>query len=366
MSTAGTRAVRSGERVNSCIIGSMTNALVYCLLFSVVFLRSAPSADTPWPISGMASSPNSMVSASGALTQESAESNALSIRLAGEEGAVANLDCVTGPEFAKVIAWAESSKLSTLYLTIDSPGGSAVAKNEIVRELLGANARGMRTVAIVKRAEGTAALIALACSEVYVLPGAPLGSKELRPGVRNEIERKLLGEVLAQRLEEQERAAPVLAATDTEAANRFGRSVPLLRSMYEGRPVWLGSDGRLTDAAPADRDARPLFAERHAVSGGELVGWGFAKNAADATSAFRASDKIVPEKALATALRRIVDGRRRSIAAIESAIEDLEQLKRLGNSDTKSTQSSRDARRRKVEARLEEARADLLVAVTSG
>jgi hypothetical protein len=345
-------------------MSGMTNALIGCLLLNLGLLCTAPNAVDARLLHGAREISEAPSAAQRTLAQEAAEFNALHVRLAGEEGAIGNLDCVTGPEFAKLIAWAESNKISTLYVTIDSPGGSTAAKNQIVPELLRANARGLRTVAIVKRAEGTAALIAFACSEIFVLPGAPLGSKELPREARSELARKLLGEDLANKLLEQERTAPVLAATDTEAASRFARSAALLRSMYEGRGMWLGEDGKLTDVPPTDRNARPLFSERHAVSGGDLVRWGFAKEAADASAAIRSRDTVVPEKALVATVRRVTDGRRRAIATIEAALEDLDQIKRLGKSETKSTQASRDARRRKVESRLEEARAELMAAVT--
>ena len=82
----------------------------------------------------------------------------------------------TASDFKTALARAEKLKASVIVLDIKSGGGRVDTKEEIVREILSATARGQRVVALVRDAGSAAALIALACPEILVLPAARIGA----------------------------------------------------------------------------------------------------------------------------------------------------------------------------------------------
>jgi len=64
-------------------------------------------------------------------------------------------------------------KAETLVLYIDSPGGSTTHTRKILAKL--ARLKGVRLVALVKRAHSTAAVIAMACPDIYMVADATIG-----------------------------------------------------------------------------------------------------------------------------------------------------------------------------------------------
>src|SRR5687768_11124556 len=82
---------------------------------------------------------------------------------------------VTAESLKRAIAEARRHKAQYIVLSIDSPGGSVQEKEKIV-EVIRQNARDVRFVAYVKRALSAAAIVAMACHEIYVAEDATIGA----------------------------------------------------------------------------------------------------------------------------------------------------------------------------------------------
>ncbi len=281
------------------------------------------------------------------------------IEIKGSIGALQSVDGVSAGEFTKLVQWAEETKLATLELFIDSQGGSCVAKDAMVRALLGAQARGLRTVATVRRAEGVSALLAFACAEIRVLPGATFaGGIARRRDPADPAMEKLLGAKLMQDFAAAEDATAELSAADLEAATRFRRPQALLKAMFASQGLWEDEKGELHTVDPAGTGRRRHVAgdARYAVSGSDLVTWKIASAIDDERNLPLRGDEELPRRELDAARRKAGDTFRRACKAAEVALRDLAEIAALGKSETKSTQSSRDARKRKAEEKLDEAR----------
>lgn len=281
------------------------------------------------------------------------------IVIKGSIGALQGVEGVSAGEFTKLVQWAEESKLATLELFIDSQGGSCVAKDAMVRALLGAQARGLRTIATVKRAEGISALLAFACAEIRVLPGATFaGGIARRRDPADPAMEKLLGAKLMQDFATAEDATAELSAADLEAATRFRRPQALLKAMFASQGLWEDEKGELHNVDPAGTGRRRHAAghERYAVSGSDLATWKIASAIDDEQSLPLRGDEELPRRELDAARRKAGDAFRRACKTAEVALKDLGEIAALGKSETKSTQASRDARKRKAEEKLDDAR----------
>ena len=132
-------------------------------------------------------------------------------------------------DFRRCLEEASKSGAKTIVLHVNSPGGRVDTKESIMRELLVAKAKGFRTVAIIEDAGSAAALISLACSEWYVLPGARLGAAAT----------VLSGPLGTVSFDKALKADPTLAAkyksfesaADEEACRATGRSTDLASAM---------------------------------------------------------------------------------------------------------------------------------------
>lgn len=132
-------------------------------------------------------------------------------------------------DFSRCLEAATKSGARTIVLHVNSPGGRVDTKESIMRELLVAKAQGVRTVAIIEDAGSAAALISLACSEWYVLPGARLGAAAT----------VLSGPLGTISFDEALKADPTLAAkyksfesaADEEACRATGRPTELASAM---------------------------------------------------------------------------------------------------------------------------------------
>jgi len=80
---------------------------------------------------------------------------------------------VNAADFDTVVRNVRTYQAETLVLYIDSPGGSTSEAQSILAKL--ATLKGIKLVALVKRAHSTAAAIALACPEIYVTDDATIG-----------------------------------------------------------------------------------------------------------------------------------------------------------------------------------------------
>ncbi len=134
-------------------------------------------------------------------------------------------------DFLRCMEAASKSGAKTIVLYVNSPGGRVDTKESIMRELLVAKAKGFRTVAIIEEAGSAAALISLACSEWYALPGARLGAAAT----------VLSGAQGTKSFDEAMKEDPTLAAKyksfqsaiDEEACRATGRSTDLALAMTQ-------------------------------------------------------------------------------------------------------------------------------------
>lgn len=132
-------------------------------------------------------------------------------------------------DFRRCLDAVTKSGARTIVLHVKSPGGRVDTKESIMRELLAAKAKGVRTIAVIEDAGSAAALISLACSEWYVLPGARLGAAAT----------VLSGPLGTVSFDEALKADPTLAAkyksfesaADEEACRATGRSTDLALAM---------------------------------------------------------------------------------------------------------------------------------------
>ena len=76
-------------------------------------------------------------------------------------------------DFEVIVRNVEAYRAEVLVLVFDSPGGSADETRQILAKM--ARLKGVRCVALVKRALSTAAVLAMACPEVYMLEGGTIG-----------------------------------------------------------------------------------------------------------------------------------------------------------------------------------------------
>ena len=120
-----------------------------------------PAAPTPSPIAPTAN-PNGP---------------AIVLRLHGVVGADMDGErFFTATDFKFALEKAYAEKPSVIVLDIKSGGGRVDTKEEMLREILTATARGQRFVAVVRDAGSAAALIALACPEIVVYPASRIGA----------------------------------------------------------------------------------------------------------------------------------------------------------------------------------------------
>lgn len=82
---------------------------------------------------------------------------------------------VTADALRRAIGEARRYKPQFIVLSIDSLGGSVVEKEKIV-DVIRQNARDVRFIAYVKRAVSAAAIVALACHEIYMAEDATIGA----------------------------------------------------------------------------------------------------------------------------------------------------------------------------------------------
>lgn len=132
------------------------------------------------------------------------------------------IDVRTAALTRRAINRALEQKAAIVLLEINTPGGSVDYLREIVADIQRAQASGARTVAYVTAwAKSAGALIALACDDIYMAPGATIGSAmPIVPG-------KELGDA------EREKYVAAIKSDFRAQAERTGRSAALAEAMVD-------------------------------------------------------------------------------------------------------------------------------------
>ncbi|MEY4786274.1 MAG: hypothetical protein RL692_168, partial [Planctomycetota bacterium] len=79
-------------------------------------------------------------------------------------------------DFKKTLEKAEKQKPAGVILEINSPGGRVDVEEQIIQAILDSAGRGTRIVAWVTDAGSAAALITIACKEIFVKPSSRIGA----------------------------------------------------------------------------------------------------------------------------------------------------------------------------------------------
>ena len=79
-------------------------------------------------------------------------------------------------DFEKALKKAEKLNPAAIVLEINSPGGLVATEERIIRMIIDSQGRGTRIVAYVIDAGSAAALITLACKEIFMMPSARIGA----------------------------------------------------------------------------------------------------------------------------------------------------------------------------------------------
>lgn len=128
---------------------------------------------------------------------------------------------VTAESLKRAIAEARRHKAQYIVLSIDSPGGLVQEKEKVI-EVIRQNARDVRFVAYVKRALSAAAIVAMACHEIYVAEDATIGATvTVMPGASGRMQAA------------DEKIQSMVRASDRAVASAAGHSELWVRGMSE-------------------------------------------------------------------------------------------------------------------------------------
>ncbi|MEM7681415.1 MAG: ATP-dependent Clp protease proteolytic subunit [Planctomycetota bacterium] len=142
------------------------------------------------------------------------------LKLYGAIGRVAEGPYVTAQGFVRAVQEFRNSGAEYVVLEIDSPGGSVPEMQQILNTI--ASSSDMQFVALVKNAHSAGAVIAMACTTIFMHPDASIGAavpiRQTASGTPQNIEAKML--------------SPILASM-RRAARTGGHSDLLMRGMSE-------------------------------------------------------------------------------------------------------------------------------------
>lgn len=149
-------------------------------------------------------------------------------------------------DFKKSLEKAEKQKATVVILEIDSPGGRVDVEEQIIQAILDSSGRGMRIVAWVNDAGSAAALITLACKEIFVKPSSRIGAAvTIVSGSKgtSSLKRLMQGdEELAAKYESFQSAIHKAAAEST------GRSPAIAAAMRDmSKELWWSSGSGFSD-----------------------------------------------------------------------------------------------------------------------
>ncbi len=152
------------------------------------------------------------------------------ISLSGVVGPIPDAErFFTAADLDKAFDRAEKSQCNYIVLEIDSPGGRVDSCHAIIERIILAQERGITVVAVVRNAGSAAALIAMACKEIAVVPQARIRAAVMVAG----------GTSVKKILEEDpEYAAKFRSFSDAlprAAARQAGRSSAIVDAMTDSK-----------------------------------------------------------------------------------------------------------------------------------
>jgi len=156
-------------------------------------------------------------------------------------------------DFEKALAKAEKLSPAAIILEIKSPGGLVATEERIIQMIIDSQGRGTRIVAWVTDAGSAAALITLACKEIFVMPSARVGAAvTIVSGDSGTTSLKSLTE------KDPELAAKYESfhsATHKSAAEATGRSPAIADAMRDmSKELWWSSEGGFSETRRAETD----------------------------------------------------------------------------------------------------------------
>ena len=207
------------------------------------FTQTVPKSDTP-----------TTPTKSEAIKTDSSSNLVIVIPLIGAVGPCVDGDkWFSATDFEKALAKAEKLSPAAIILEIKSPGGLVATEERIIQMIIDSQGRGTRIVAWVTDAGSAAALITLACKEIFVMPSARVGAAvTIVSGDSGTVSLKSLTEndpELAAKFESFH------SATHKSAAEATGRSPAIADAMRDmSKELWWSSEGGFSETRRAETD----------------------------------------------------------------------------------------------------------------
>ena len=212
-----------------------------------VFGQTVPNGDTP-------ATPTKSEPKPAAVKTGSSSNLVIVIPLQGVVGPTLDGDeWFSATDFEKALKKAEKLNPAAVILEIKSPGGLVATEERIIQMIIDSQGRGTRIVAWVTDAGSAAALITLACKEIFVMPSARVGAAvTIVSGESGTASLKSLTE------KDPELAAKYESfhsATHKSAAEATGRSPAIADAMRDmSKELWWSSEGGFSESRRTESD----------------------------------------------------------------------------------------------------------------
>lgn len=211
------------------------------------FGQTVPKGDTP-------ATPTKSETKPAAVNTGSSSNLVIVIPLKGVVGPTLDGDeWFSATDFEKALTKAEKLNPAAVILEIKSPGGLVATEERIIQMIIDSQGRGTRIVAWVTDAGSAAALITLACKEIFVMPSARVGAAvTIISGESGTASLKSLTE------KDPELAAKYESfhsATHKSAAEATGRSPAIADAMRDmSKELWWSSEGGFSESRRTESD----------------------------------------------------------------------------------------------------------------
>lgn len=211
------------------------------------FGQTVPNGDTP-------ATPTKSEPKPAAVKTGSSSNLVIVIPLQGVVGPTLDGDeWFSATDFEKALKKAEKLNPAAVILEIKSPGGLVATEERIIQMIIDSQGRGTRIVAWVTDAGSAAALITLACKEIFVMPSARVGAAvTIVSGESGTASLKSLTE------KDPELAAKYESfhsATHKSAAEATGRSPAIADAMRDmSKELWWSSEGGFSESRRTESD----------------------------------------------------------------------------------------------------------------
>ena len=213
----------------------------------VVFGQTVPKGDAP-------ATPTKSEAKPASIKTESSSNLVVVIPLQGVVGpTLDNDEWFSATDFEKTLNKAEKLNPAAIILEINSGGGLVATEERIIQMIIDSQGRGTRIVAWVFDAGSAAALITLACKEIFVMPSARVGAAvTIVSGESGTASLKSLTEKdpeLAAKYESWK------SAIHKSAAEATGRSPAIADAMRDmSKELWWSSAGGFSETRRTESD----------------------------------------------------------------------------------------------------------------